>query len=338
MQPIDEYLKEHICYKPWDSISIEANGDVIQCCMPWLPKVIGNLIDSEMKDIINSDVAKEVQETMLDGSFKFCNKEMCSEIHGRRLPSKPDTLSVPRRPYKIRFNNDRSCNLWCPSCRVERIQHSEGPLYEKAKWLNDRIYEYVLEQCDRGPVEIWVTGSGDAIGSKIFREMLQRMDGREFPDLKINLMTNGVLFTPKVWDSLHKIWNNIVLIDISVDAGTREIYQQVRPPGKWDQLLNNAAYLGECAKEYQNIDINYGFVVQQANYHDMVNFQQQFSQFERYNLINYTLINDWQTWQNFGPHAVWREDHPEYQAFLTELRRPELQDSRVFLGSLNRFL
>jgi sulfatase maturation enzyme AslB (radical SAM superfamily) len=333
-----DYLKTHICYKPWDTISIEANGDVIQCCMPWLPKVMGNLFENSMDEIINSATTREVQESILDGSFRFCNAEMCSEIHGKRLIPRPDILQFPRRPYKIRFSNDRSCNLWCPSCRTTRIQNNEGPEYDRAKWMNDRIVDYMLEQCNYGPVEIWITGSGDAIGSKIYREMLKSLDGSQFPDLSINLMTNGVLFTPKVWDSLHKIWNNITLLDISVDAGSKEIYQQVRPPGLWDQLLENSKFLGECAKEYRNIDINYGFVVQQANYLDMVNFVEVFSQFEKYHLLNFTLVNDWQTWQDFTPHAVWKQHHPEYNTFVSMVNRDELKQDRVFMGSLKRFM
>jgi len=335
---LEQYLKDHICFKPWDSISIEPNGDVINCCMPWLPKPIGNLFENTMEEILNSEASREVQESILDGSYRYCNKDMCSEIYGGRLPARPDEMKLPRRPYKIRFNNDRSCNLWCPSCRLRRVQHNEGPAYEKAKWLNDRVYEYMLEQADRGPVEIWVTGSGDAIGSRIYRDMLKSINGAEFPDLKINLMTNGVLFTPKTWESLHRIWNNITLIDISVDAGTKSVYQKMRPPGKWDQLLSNAKYLGECAQEYRNIDINYGFVVQHGNYKDMVNFVDTFSQFERYHLLNFTLVNDWNTWEDFGSHAVWRRSHPEHEEFLEMVRRPELEDERVFMGSLKRFL
>lgn len=336
---LNDYLKTHICYKPWDTISIEPNGNVIQCCYSWLPKVIGNLFETpDLNDIIDSEIAREVQDSILDGSYRFCNKDLCSEIYSKRLPKRPEELNVTRKPYKIRFSNDLSCNLWCPSCRTSRIQHNEGDEYVKSKLLNDRIVKYVLERMEEGPVKIWVTGSGDAIGSKIFRDMLFNLDGRNYPDLEIYLMTNGVLFTPKIWQNLSRIWNNIRLIDISVDAGSFEIYQKVRPPGQWEQLLSNARFLGEMAKTHRQIDINYGFVVQQANYLDMVNFVNVFFQFERFNLLNFTLINDWHTWHDFTPHAVWKPSHPEYQQFIDMVNRDELKHEKVFMGSLTRFL
>jgi hypothetical protein len=50
-----------------------------------------------------------------------------------------------------------------------------------------------------------VTGSGDPFGSKIFRDLLFGIDGSKYPNVKINLQTNGVMFTPKYWKNMKKI-------------------------------------------------------------------------------------------------------------------------------------
>ena len=52
--------------------------------------------------------------------------------------------------------------------------------------------------------------------------MLTELNGKDFPNLKVNLNTNGVMFTPKTWNNLHKIHNNLHNCRISIDARNKK--------------------------------------------------------------------------------------------------------------------
>ena len=324
------------CNKPWDSISIEHTGEVFQCCESWLPVSIGNIFHNTLEEIWCSPAAERVRESIRDQSFGLCNSKFCAEIAGDRLPTRPDQLPPLKPPTKIRFNNDRSCNLVCPSCRTQRFQITQGPEYTASLEINEKILSYVLSHDPRQRVQLWITGSGDAIGSHIYREMLYNLDGSQYPNLEINIMTNGVLLTPKVWDRLHKIHSNMRIIDISVDAATAGTYNIVRAGGDWRQLNKNIQHLSDISLTKDNILLNLGFVVQSTNYTEMQAFIDLYSKLPRYNSINFTLINDWNTWSSFTPHKIWDPVHPGYSNFVNTVQRLEVPPG-VQLGPLHRW-
>ena len=81
---------------------------------------------------------------ILDGSFFYCDHELCPNIMRGALPAcakaekdsvlgdiiRNNKTTVERQPRFINFASDRSCNLSCPSCRTKRIQFSAGRGYE----------------------------------------------------------------------------------------------------------------------------------------------------------------------------------------------------------------
>ena len=67
--------------------------------------------------------------------------------------------------------------------------------YNKQKLINDKICNIFFSKPTDRTFEINVTGSGDPFASIIYREMLTELNGKDFPNLKVNLNTNGVMFT-----------------------------------------------------------------------------------------------------------------------------------------------
>ena len=107
-----------------------------------------------------------------------------------------------------------------------------------------------------------VTGSGDPFGSKIFRDLLFGIDGSKYPNVKINLQTNGVMFTPKYWENMKKIHNNIGNVLISLDAATEEVYDVVRRGGNWKMLMHNLEHISKLRQQKLIDFFRIDFVVQ----------------------------------------------------------------------------
>ena len=246
-------LEGKFCHKLYSWFEVDRFGNCFLCCPGWLPDKIGNILEQSFDEIWNGQVAQDCRKQIHTGVWDKCNSTFCCYISAGELPNKSDhlhfdylqtgSLIANTLPTHINFTNDRSCNLRCPSCRTDKILHTSGSEYEKSKAVNERIVDLFLRTPTDRKFTIGVTGSGDPFVSKIFREMLQRINGHDFPNLTIDMQTNGTMFTPKIWDSLHKIHNNLGVCRISFDAGTKHTYENVtRLNGDWDQLLENCAY------------------------------------------------------------------------------------------------
>jgi MoaA/NifB/PqqE/SkfB family radical SAM enzyme len=111
-----KYLKSRFCPNPFERFEISDKGEVFVCCPSYLPKSIGNIYDSSVEEIWNSEAASEIRASILDGTFKYCSRTFCGDIASMSLPPKQET-SLPPMPPKIHLSYDPACNLSCPSCR-----------------------------------------------------------------------------------------------------------------------------------------------------------------------------------------------------------------------------
>ena len=322
-------LAGRFCDKMWNWFEIDMWGKCWMCCPSWLPYSIGNLRDESIKTMWNGPKAQAIRQQVFDGTWQYCQHNFCPLIADDRLPSLADqdkelSIVADELPTHINFSNDESCNLRCPSCRVEKILFTSGPMYEQRKWINDKVVEAFLTEPTNRKFFIYVTGSGDPFASKIYREMLYNIEGDKFPNLSVNFQSNGVMFTPKIWDKLHKIHTNINHCRVSFDAGTKDTYEnKTRLGGNWELLLENCDFLNDKHNDYNKFDIHYDFVVQVTNYKEMPTYIDLI--LNRYNnaaTISFSLVTDWGTWlpEEYEQQCIWKDTHPEHNEFLNVLK------------------
>lgn len=345
-------LRGRFCANPFRQLDVYENGQLHQCCAAWLPTPVGNLKRDSMAEAWNSDAAQRIRASVLEGSFRYCDHQVCPAIQAGTLPTVEQASRDPRLadiieqgrtriedlPEFINLCNDASCNLWCPSCREDRILHTEGPGFERRAHLQDRIVQSLFAEPTDRRFCISVTGSGDPFASKVFRNFLFDLDGRDFPNLEINLQTNGVLLTPRTWERLVRIRDKVTSLLVSFDAATPETYSITRRGGHWPTLLDNVRALGEFRRRGELNFLRMDFVVQQANYREMPAFVELAKELGA-DRVGFSLLMDWGTWApaEFRVRCVWRTDHPEFEAFLEVLRDPGLADPMVDLGNVQPY-
>ena len=122
------------CPRPFDTLLIDKNGSCFACeCTSWLPQSIGNLQIQSLDDILNSKMHKHLQESITDGTYRYCNENQCSYIRSNSVLNESTT-----RIKHLRLAIDESCNLRCPSCRKKLIFHKQGSQYlsnPSSHWL-----------------------------------------------------------------------------------------------------------------------------------------------------------------------------------------------------------
>ena len=338
-------LKDKFCIEPWSFFTI-GDGYSAQCC--YLAKQLKEVENDDINDVWNSEDAKEVRRSILDGSFRYCKKDLCPKIQGNTLPNriyldedfqnviKNNIIDCTEIPSYIHLCNDDTCNFQCPSCRDElRIRsYSKKEFETKLSFLN-KIVERIKNT--NKEVSINMSGSGEPFASKLFRTFLLNLDGTKIPNLRIGLQTNGSLLTPLMWDKIEKIHRNLIHILMSFDAITKETYEIIRKGGKWNTLQRNFKnILKKREEENLNFYFELSFIVQQRNYKEIPDFI-------KFCIDNNVtpglyLIYKWYDDDSFFDNAIiYDERHPEYNDFIKTINNPELDKYNINWGNLTQF-
>ncbi|MDH3315068.1 MAG: radical SAM protein [Betaproteobacteria bacterium] len=345
-----ELTEQRFCEKPFEHFESTETGSVHLCCSFWLPAAVGDLNSDSPRDIWNSERAQDIRRDILKGSFKYCDAELCVRIRANSLPTVAQAKQNPvhqriienkitrldSQPTFFNLSHDRSCNLACPSCRTRKIAFNEGSAYVRRKRIHDKVVGAFLDEATNRAFTLQVTSSGDAFGSRIFREFLQDLDGSKFPNMKVWLQTNGVLFTDKMWSRIGRIHGNIEYLYVSIDAASEATYNITRRGGHWGQLLKNMEHLSPLCRQ-SGIKLQFHFVVQQANYREMADFVEIGRRYQ-VDSVHFMKVVNWGTWTvaQFEEVGVWRPDHAEFAEFLRMLSRPIFDDTIVSLGNLTQ--
>ena len=227
-------LKHNItndCTIPHRSLNITTKGECfIDNCEMYLPFVICNILDLErLEDVWSNPLARELQKDVEDKNFTWCAVEHC-RIMERDLHW---INNKGQEFYSIYVNVDESCNLACPSCRTDMILHTQGDDYNRQLVYAEHIVNLLRNFNER--THITLTGNGDPLASNIMRPFVTNWIPND--NHTITLFTNGLLMSKQLPDS--KILPNISEFKISIDAGSKEVYEVVRRPGKFDKLIEN---------------------------------------------------------------------------------------------------
>ena len=220
-------LKNYICGVPFNSLEIHNNQYFI-CCPSWL-SVSFKRDEYELNEIWNSEPVQEIRESILDGSFKYCNKELCpflSKLVNYGVATGPISLKSNsdinspiienNTPDILMMNFDRTCNYKCPSCRVDLIVENSKGITRVEKTIED-IDNYYSANVKR----LYITGSGDPFVSVGFRNYLRNFNPKKYPKLQgIHLHTNASMWNKEMWESMPNIHKYVKTCEISIDAGT----------------------------------------------------------------------------------------------------------------------
>jgi sulfatase maturation enzyme AslB (radical SAM superfamily) len=345
-------LQGRFCQNPFKQIDLEDSGVAFTCCSSWLPTPIGNLNHSPVMEMWNGSVIQSIRESILDGSFRYCRHDRCPVIQNGELPTLEEAAKDPlftriieekrtvvdRPPVFVNLVNDRSCNLYCPSCRTERINHQAGPKSQEIDRIQDRLLEPYLSEPNDLFFILSITGSGDPFSSRVYRNLLYSLDGSDFPNMQIALQTNGVLLTPRNWQRMQAVHQNIVSVIVSFDAATEVTYGITRRGGHWQTLLENSAHMGDLHQRGEVRTLRFDFVVQKANFREMnafVHLARSLGAGRAY----FSQLFNWGTWSRdqFMDQCVWEKGHPLFEEFMEVLRDPLFDDPFVDMGNMSTF-
>jgi MoaA/NifB/PqqE/SkfB family radical SAM enzyme len=320
-------LKNYTCTVPFNSLEIHNNVCFV-CCPSWLPNKI-ELSEIPLKDVYNSDPIIDIRNSILDGSFKYCNKELCpylSKLVNYGVESGPvklksffqNSIVKNNTPNYLVMNFDRTCNYKCPSCRVDLIVESSKGIKQIEKTIDDIDTYY-----SKNVKTLYITGTGDPFVSVSFRNYLRNFNPKKYPNLSsIHLHTNASMWNKVMWESMPNVQKYINSCEISIDAGTKDTYEnKTRIGGNWDNLINNLKFINTIPTLNT---IKTSFVVQDSNYMEIELFYNlMYSIFGKKVNVFFGKITNWGTFSDseFKLKQVWDIEHPEHHLFKKEFNK-----------------
>jgi len=351
-----DILKKYVCEMPFMYSDVQPISQFV-CCPSWAPQTIRahddgrerwSPIDESDDVMVNwtSPQAQDIRKSVLDGTYKYCNHTVCPRLNelintGRKpylfreidefreiynIHTEEDIINYNTPPEEILFGFDRSCNLKCPSCRVNLIPNDDLESAEHKAKLH--LLKSIEDNFGSGLKRIMVTGSGDPFYSKIYRDYLINFDKSKYPKLEqLQIITNGNLLDEKLWNQM-KATPYIKVIEISIDAATKDTYEnKTRLNGNWDRLVNNLKFLATQGHIIEEFICS--MVVSKHNYKEMYMFYELItnifknSNFKRGLSINYRQIVDWGTYtpEDLNQLQVFNEEHILFKEFLEKLKQ-----------------
>jgi pyruvate-formate lyase-activating enzyme len=338
----EAWLADRFCPRPFEVIETRPNGDVNTCCEAWMPAAIGSLGSASADELWNSSRAREIRRSVLDGDFRYCSRMFCPKIVARSLPRRTGVKDpvhaatirerrtvLPRGPARVLLSHDRSCNLSCPSCRRQLIVADKARQDE----LN-RLTEKVILPLLRHARLVKITGSGDPFGSHHFRHVLKRIDRRGFPNLRLEIQTNGQLLDRRAWHDLE-LEGLVDSVWISIDAARPATYERLRRGGTFARLMRNLEFIAGLRREQRIRFLQLDVVVQASNLDELPEIV---DLGERLGVdrVSFQRIRNWGTFTaaEFAEQDVCSPGHPRFPDLRAVLRAPRLDRACVDLGNL----
>ena len=220
---------------------------------------------------------QEFRKSLVDGSFRYCQKNQCPNLVSGWLPNKEKCKDerlqeIFRGNYEVlpdlnelHFSYDRHCNLCCPSCRTE-FDTNETENNDRLDALYDRNLQPLLSSAHH----LCLSGCGEALLSPHSRRIIMGLVPGKYPNLEIELRTNMTVLNEKNWLSLGEGRKTIKHIAASIDAAKKETFEYLRYPAKWDTVLDNLKFVQKLRQQNEIEMFEFHVVVQEKNVDELI--------------------------------------------------------------------
>src|SRR3989344_4118061 len=185
-------------------------------------------------------------------SWRYPRKVLENAWYAMRSTPKAPT------PFKLKLENTTVCNLKCNMCpHGVGLKRPIGSIsYENYRHIFDQIY----------PCYLNLTGIGEPFLNKdIFKIIKYAKNKRTF----VKLDSNATLLTREKGIQMLEAGPDI--LSISMDGATKETYEKIRVPAKFDVFVKNTLNFIKLRNEMKkfNTNLHSFMVVQRENFHEL---------------------------------------------------------------------
>ena len=318
------------CEQPFKYFEINDSGEVKVCCDKWCNNFsIGNIFDSDFEEIFNGEKLQELIMQFTSQKFNICNLDICPSYE---FLKKEDYEYKFEKYAKItqktiRLNYDSNCNLNCIFCGNQKLRQEP----EKYLQINKFIYKILPYLNEQGWI-ISLNGVGEVFTSKCHLELIKHIVSN-YPNIKFSLITNGILFTEKMIQTLN-IEDRLETVEVSVHAYNEKTYKCLVKNGNFKILKNNLRYISRLKKDGKIKNFYMNFVVTSVNYKEMSKFIDWAKSLNAFVMFLPLLaINDISS-DVYNQLNITSPKHPQYNDFVAKMQNQIFKQDKVSIPKI----
>lgn len=309
------------CVVPFEHLMFFPNGDVCTCCPALVNHyTLGNIFEQSFDEIWNGEKAKAFRQSVIDGDFEFCNLNSCLTLKNLRDNSRYNCSDElwnkalnANMPKEVHFNIDIACNAKCIMCRDEHLFMNE--------WTSQyaKIIDSVLILLLKEAEIVYIDGAGELFASELCKKLIPKIT-KTYPEIKINMITNGILATPENFEK-YNLRGHVKSLEVSMHALTKETYDKIVLDGNYDKVMENLKFLSELKKSDEIEFFWLNFVVNAYNYKEMVEFQKFANSIGA--MVNFWEYRKWGSAkldEKYDEVAIFEPYHKDYQEYLKVIK------------------
>lgn len=288
--------------------------------------ILGNLRDNTMSEVYNSEAAKHFRQTLLDGTYDYCNEENCPWMANGILESQMiEVDEIPEYPQIISLAYDRRCNYHCTCCISRCNDTIDAAVQEKIEKEIRKALPYVKNFSANGLGELFV--------SKGMMKLISEWNPEDIENADFDLETNGSLFYKQNWEKIKNIGNAKLSVALTVHSFDEAAYQYLSGTKiPISQIFENLRFVKKLREEGKINCLEIATVMQERNFRTLPEFIDRcLHEFG----ADRVRIRRFLPEKAMDENLEWFFDirnplHPYHQEYLEIMRHPVFNDPRVF--------
>ncbi len=279
-----------------------------------------------MSEVYNSEAAKRFRQTLIEGTYDYCNEENCPYMANNILESQlVEIEKIPEYPEIVSLAYDRRCNYHCTCC-ISRCDDKMDPVVqEKVEREIRAALPYVKTFSANGLGEFFVSDS--------MMELVSEWKPEEIEGAKFELETNGSLLNEKNWKKVENIGDADLSVTLTVHSFEEAAYQYLSGTKmKISQMEENLRFVKKLREEGKINFLEIAMVMQERNFRTLPDFIDRcLNEFG----ADKVRVRRFLPEKAMDENIEWFFDirnplHPYHQEYLEVMKHPVFNDPRVF--------
>jgi len=318
------------CSRPYEHLYITKNGNCTCCSWARLP--LGNIAKDGIKEVWHGEKAKELRNSIEDGSFRYCDAISCPLLSNNSLPDltkEEFDLKVndylDSYPSEFNLAYDYVCNHACPTCRDDIFTPTK-----EYRELVKSIDSAILPHLNNAKL-IMASGNGDFFSSASMMKLFSQIRPINKKCI-IKIETNGAL-VEKNWDSLIHLQNYDIQIVVTPNSYEEKSYNELSGGiENLDKTLNGIKFLSKLRKEEKIKELKITMVVQDTNFREIPNFiKRNLDEFE----VDRVQLRPVMKWFRISDEIYLQKNllnpmHPDHEEFIDIMNEPICKHPKVY--------
>ena len=275
--------RDVVCVAPWTTMDLHVTGRVHQCCVTWTIGHRGDVAQASLEEIWNAEGFRAARRRMSGDRVGELCLDICPRLYDRKFEERRLCITpgserfvknqlllaediaerrevVRGKPLQLSICPSTYCNYDCIMC-----VHGRTPRRD----IDQRLWEELPAFLPT--LRTLTLLGGEPLANPEVMGFLRELDGEAWPDVTVDVVTNGSLLTAKALEHMkHCAFGDVT---VSLNAGSPDVYAQVMRHGDLAQVLKNVdALIAWRARQPRFFGISLSLVVQPENQHDLVEF------------------------------------------------------------------